>query len=642
MKIRGKIALIFGVTIVFLMSGVGYYAVKSCYDILMDQVEDSVVSSAQLAAGDVGKQLGDYMRIATATGHNSEIGADKDAATRVAVLDGYVADYGFTSANILDAAGVSIKDGTDFSDRAYVTTALGGTVNISDVTLSKYTGKYGISIASPIVNDAGAIEGVVYYRVDNDFINAIISSISISEDSYAYIIDKDGMVIAHVDEEAVANVNLLESDNEALKTLGVKMTSGASGFGTYTYNKRNMFCGYYPISNTDGWTMVIAAPRKDFTAELLKTINGIVVWVAGAVLFAFVVAFLLANSISNVVNHVKNVFDAISKGDLSKTIETTKRRDEIGMLQNTAASLNDTLTKIIGEANQALGQLANYNLGFSDMQEYPGDYNSLSESVNMIHRIIYQLISAIQEATSEVSTGSKQLSEAADMLSRGTMAQATSIQGVVDDIQDISERINNSSKNGEVINEKLQELNGEIQTSNGQMAELMDAVNQVEIMSEDIAKLVETIDNIAFQTNILSLNASVEAARSGENGMGFAVVAEEVRSLAEKCAEASTKNAELISECMKAIHYAKKCATKTTQSLEEIVGNSAEISRAFNDISQDTVYQAQSSYAIQDKINQISDVVQTNTATAEETAASTEELSEQSMSLQQLVEKFQL
>ena len=276
------------------------------------------------------------------------------------------------------------------------------------------------------------------------------------------------------------------------------------------------------------------------------------------------------------------------------------------------------------------------------MQEYPGDYNSLSESVNMIHRIIYQLISAIQEATSEVSTGSKQLSEAADMLSRGTMAQATSIQGVVDDIQDISERINNSSKNGEVINEKLQELNGEIQTSNGQMAELMDAVNQVEIMSEDIAKLVETIDNIAFQTNILSLNASVEAARSGENGMGFAVVAEEVRSLAEKCAEASTKNAELISECIKAIHYAKKCATKTTQSLEEIVGNSAEISRAFNDISQDTVYQAQSSYAIQDKINQISDVVQTNTATAEETAASTEELSEQSMSLQQLVEKFQL
>ena len=141
MKIRGKIALIFGVAIVFLMSGVGYYAVKSCYDVLMDQVEDSVVSSAQLAADNVGKQLGDYMRIATATGHNSEIGADKDAATRVAVLDGYVADYGFTSANILDAAGVSIKDGTDFSDRAYVTTALGGTVNISDVTLSKYTGK---------------------------------------------------------------------------------------------------------------------------------------------------------------------------------------------------------------------------------------------------------------------------------------------------------------------------------------------------------------------------------------------------------------------------------------------------------------------------------------------------------------------
>ncbi|MDD6194652.1 MAG: methyl-accepting chemotaxis protein [Lachnospiraceae bacterium] len=642
MRIRQKIELIFGVTIVFLMGGVGLFASKSCEKIVMEQVKDSMISSAQLASDDVSKQLGDYMHIATATGHNSEIGADKEPSTRVALLDGYVADYGFTSGNILDAAGVSIKDGTDFSDRAYVTTALAGTANISEVTLSKYTGKYGISIAAPIVNDAGAVEGVVYYRMDNDFINAIIDSISVSKNSYAYIIDREGTVIAHVDETAVESVNVLEADNTALTSLGQKMISGESGFGSYTYNKKDLLCGYYPIANTDGWTMVIAAPETDFMAGLNKTTRAIGIWVVGAVIFALVVAFLLANSISKVVNRVKDVFDAISRGDLSKTIETTKRRDEIGKLQNTAASLNSTLTKIITEANDALGQLANYNLGFSDMQEYPGDYNSLSESINVIHRIIYQLIAAIQEATAEVSTGSKQLSDAADMLSRGTLAQATSIQGVVDDIHDISERINNSSKNGEVINQKLQELDGEIQSSNVQMAELMEAVNQVEVMSADIAKIVETIDNIAFQTNLLSLNASVEAARSGENGLGFAVVAEEVRELAAKCAEASTKNSELIHECIKAIHNAKNCATRTTESLGEIVENSAEISRAFEDITQDTIYQAKSSYAIQDKVKQISDVVQTNTATAEETAASTEELSEQSMSLQQLVEKFQL
>ena len=642
MRIRQKIELIFGVTIVVLMGGVGLYSTQCCEKIVMNQVKDSMISSAQLASDDVGKQLGDYMHIATATGHNSEIGADKDPAWRVALLDSYVADYGFTSGNILDVAGVSIKDGTDFSDRAYVTTALAGTTNISDVTLSKYTGKYGISIAAPIVNDAGATEGVVYYRMDNDFINAIIGNISVSKNSYAYIIDKEGNVIAHVDETAVENVNVLESGNTNLTVLGKRMTSGESGFGSYTYNKKNLFCGYYPIANTDGWTMVIAAPETDFMADLNKTTRAIGIWVIGAVVVALLVAFWLAGSISKSVNKMKDVFEALSKGDLSKSIETTKRRDEIGVLQNTAASLNDTLTKIITESNDALGQLANYNLGFADMQEYPGDYNTLSDSINAIHRIIYQLIAAIQEATAEVSTGSKQLSDAADMLSRGTLAQATSIQGVVDDINDISERINNSSKNGEVINRKLQELDREIQSSNAQMTELMEAVNQVEVMSADITKIVETIDNIAFQTNILSLNASVEAARSGENGLGFAVVADEVRDLAEKCAEASTKNAELIHECIKAIHNAKDCAAGTTQSLGEIVENSAEISRAFGDIAQDTMYQAQSSYAIQDKVKQISDVVQTNTATAEETAASTEELSEQSMNLQQLVEKFQL
>ena len=124
MRIRQKIELIFGVTIVVLMGGVGLYSTQCCEKIVMNQVKESMISSAQLASDDVGKQLGDYMHIATATGHNSEIGADKDAATRVAILDGYVTDYGFTSGNILDVAGVSIKDGTDFSDRAYVTTAL--------------------------------------------------------------------------------------------------------------------------------------------------------------------------------------------------------------------------------------------------------------------------------------------------------------------------------------------------------------------------------------------------------------------------------------------------------------------------------------------------------------------------------------
>ena len=161
-------------------------------------------------------------------------------------------------------------------------------------------------------------------------------------------------------------------------------------------------------------------------------------------------------------------------------------------------------------------------------------------------------------------------------------------------------------------------------------------------MYEDIQKIVGTIDSIAFQTNILSLNASVEASRAGEHGRGFAVVAEEVRSLAEKCSQSSKQTEELIDKCIASISAAKSYADNTMESLSVIVSGSEEIAAAFDNISAATKEQALKSNAIKHEVNNIYDVVQSNTATAEETSASSETLSDQAISLHEMVQQFRV
>lgn len=642
MKLRTKIQLIFGVTVIVLLAILGTISCMLNYNTTTKQVNDSMTSSARLAADDISKQLKDYRNIVTAMGHNLAISTSCTDQERIASINEAVSYYGFTSGNILDLNGVSIKDGTDFSDREYVILAMAGTVNISDMTLSRYTGKYGVSIASPIYGSDGSIQGVVYFRIDDDFMTQILSSIEVSTNSYAYIIDDSGNVIAHDNTELVQQINVLDNENEALAKLAEDMVDGNTGTGSYSFEGNRLVCGYSAIDNADGWCLVIAAPENDFYEAMTHMIVLVIIFTVIAAVIALIISCLFAASISRSVIRSQQTLVALSKGQFENSLTETKRKDEIGSLQNATVSLCRTLSNIIGETNSALTAITNHSLVFDNIKEYPGDFNALAGSVNSIKKILGFLIEAIQQSSNEVANGSLQLSRAATDLSRGSTMQAESIQGLVDDVNSISAGIRQTSENGEVINTKLSNLDEEIKGSNEQMDGLVKAIQIVEEMSSDIKKIVSTIDSIAFQTNILALNASVEAARLGTDGKGFAVVAAEVGELAKKSADASTKTAELIEQCLRAIGHAKESADFTFDSLKKIVSNSSEISSAFQDISQAATHQADSANAIQNKIREISDVVQSNTATAQETAASTEELSAQAETMSGLINDFKI
>ena len=637
MKLSTKISIVFSLTIIILVYIIGTEACLYSYSSTISLVEKNSRSSAKTTARDIEALLQNYKNIAKASGSDMTLIGNIPNEVRVKKVEQLAKQYGFTSGNLLDKKGVSIKDGTDFSDRDYVKAALNGKTNISDVTLSKYTNTYGISIAAPLIS-SGRIIGVVYYRADVDFMNDIVKHISVGQGSYAYILDENNNVIAHKNEKYIMNDKYKEMIPKDIKNC----ISSQNGSMTCSYGGDKYICGYSKIDKTANWRVVIASPESAYNSDILRFVKKLVISDIIALIVAIIVALIIARVISRPIVRVKNLLSALAQGDLSVQLNDTKNKDELGILQNSAVSLNRMLSDMLTQSGDVLSKMAAYDLTSEDMREYPGKFNELAASINSIKAILSNMRLNIQNSSVNVDGGSKQLAEAASMLSEGTMAQASSLQKLVTDVENVAQNINANSDKTIFVNESLGNLDSEIKDGNQKMQELSNVVRTVEEMSEDIKKIVNTIDGIAFQTNILALNASVEAARAGESGRGFAVVAQEIGTLATKSSDASKKTAELIEKCIKGIESAKEYADITSDSLAKIVSDSNNIANAFDEMSKANEIQAKNANDIRNEIENISQVVQSNTATAQQTAASTEVLSEQAAALKDMTGRFKV
>lgn len=642
MKLRIKILLLFGGTVITLLMIVGGFAFTSTSTSSVNLIQSNLTNSASLIGTTIGTHLQDYLKTVSTIGQSPVLDAQNSWIKRISYVNTYAETYQLSYANILDEKGVSIRDGIDFSDYTFVQNALNGIANISELTLDLYTFEYGINIAAPIYDQStSTVTGVVYFHMNFSDIADIINQFDYGTSGYAFIVDSAGTVIQHPSHSFINKYNLYSQTN-GLADVANAIKAHKTGIGTYHINGKDMTCGFAPIPTDNNWTLVITTTTYSLEREALKFANILVVLDIIAIAIAIGMSFFLSQYISGPIIKIQKALSNISSGDFSTQIETTKRKDEIGILQNASASLVETLSDIIGKTNYILESISTYDLTISDMPKYPGEFDTLSSSVNRIKHMLSQLIVQVQSSVNNVESGAQQLTAAANALSEGTVTQSNSIQILVDDLTDVVTRINRNSENEELVLEKLEKLNAQIHNSNEQMTALLNAVDEIEELSTDIQKIVSTIDSIAFQTNILSLNASVEAARAGEMGRGFAVVAEEVRNLATQCSESSQKTAELINNCITSIFHAKECADSTFASLSGIVSDSNEIATAFEDISAATKEQAAKSNRIQLEVNNISDVVQSNTATAEETAASTDVLSQQAVMLNKMVQKFKV
>ncbi|MDD7334349.1 MAG: methyl-accepting chemotaxis protein [Lachnospiraceae bacterium] len=325
----------------------------------------------------------------------------------------------------------------------------------------------------------------------------------------------------------------------------------------------------------------------------------------------------------------------IAAGEVDVTLEKYKN-DEFGAIIDEYQTVIDN-TRYLAEIAD---KVADGNLMVNVMPRSNADVlgNALKTLVDRNHHAL----SNINDAAYQVMTSASQVASASESLAQGSTEQASAIEQITASISEIAQKTKQNAGQATEASELMSNALEDVKQGNVQMQDLMAAMEEINKASESISKIIKVIDDIAFQTNILALNAAVEAARAGEAGKGFAVVAEEVRNLAAKSAAAAAETAELIEDSMHKVEAGSKIADDTAQALDAITRDVSQSEGMIREIADSSNYQATAVAQINQAIGQVSQVVQTNSATSEQCAAAAEELSNQAIRMRELLSVYHL
>lgn len=362
---------------------------------------------------------------------------------------------------------------------------------------------------------------------------------------------------------------------------------------------------------------------------------------AACVVFAIVLCTVITKSITVPINEVKKAANAIANGQLQTEL-AYRAENELGQLAEDIRNTAGALSLYVTEVRKALTALGQGKLNYVPDTQFKGDFVQLGNSVEEISNLLRESMQQISGSAELVSGGAEQVSNGAQALARGAAEQASSVEELAVSINEIADSVRDNADNAVRSSELADSVGSSITDSDDQMKALMDAVEHVRVNSREINKIVKEIEDIAFQTNILALNASVEAARAGDAGKGFSVVAGEIRRLASKTTAASKHTADLIEKNSEAVDEGMKKASAAAGSLRQSVEGVKQVNTMVDKISEICVQQADAITQIRKSIELISEIVQGNSATSEESAAASEELSAQAQVLKELVEQYEL
>lgn len=642
------------VTVVVIV--LGGFSVYQNYSSTFETLKQTMVNLAQVSSDVIANKLDVYKTVASEFGLNpvlSDLSSQKK--DKLKIISQMVERYELVDAFTVNAMGRGESPVTGelyvVNDTEYFASAMDGTVYVTEPELNKKLDKVTLTVAAPLWKNGSygsSVNGVAVIVLDGKVLSDVSGAVKIGKNGYGFILNNEGLTIGHPEYEKVLNgenaINLFETDAnyESIAEAEKKLMNGEIDFGEYSFDSKKSLIAYSPISGSNGWGFFVSAPESEYLKSTNMGIVLILIVSALSLVAAYFGGMKTAKKIADPVIQCADRIKKLSEGDLHSEINLSDRNDEVGILIESLRNTINGINIIINDISCQLGAISEGDLSNEINMEYSGDFNSIAVSMKKINLYLNSIVSQVNESSEQVAIGSEQVASGAQSLSQGASEQSASIEELSATLSEISKKIKSNASNAEKASEASHESSKQVEAGSSYVKDMNKAMSNISQSSQEIAKIIKVIDDIAFQTNILALNAAVEAARAGEAGKGFAVVADEVRNLASKSARAAKTTSELIVNSLKAVEDGSKVSKQTEMSLDMAVEKSEAALYMIEEISRASVEQASAISQVLEGVEQISLIIQTNSATAEESAAASQELSEQSQKLKKLVESIKL
>lgn len=636
-SLKTKLVLFITMLICIVVSGMGILVYIQSSKALKNTATDLLSSVANEGAKVVSSRIKSQIQMADMIAEQNKIASSEISLDeKLDELSDEVEKYGFIKIGIADLNGDLIyhnRTSTNVSEREYFQKALQGISNISDPLMGKTEQKIVVIYAAPIYID-GKISGVLVAVRDGDDISNLVTDIQVGESGYAFMLNGEGVKIAHINQELVEKLdNDLENVKEdaslrEIASFEQNMVEGRTGVGEYIYNGEHKYLAYCPVEGTD-WSIGVNVLKNEVLSELYALINVIGIIAIFFTIAALIITFVIAGSITRGIKTSIQYISPIAYGDFTTQIlpKHLSRKDEVGEMIRAVNATQDSVKDMI---------------------------RVVIENTNVIH-MDAQNLSAVSE---QMSGSSAVVAASIQEVARGTVEQADNLTFMSDGLNDFWNRINQITKEIRIIDENAKEIMNQSLESDEKMKNLSVSVRSTDesfrdfekgitVLGDNIAQIHEItnlINEVAEQTNLLALNAAIEAARAGESGRGFAVVADEIRHLAERSRESAVNISALIND----IYNENENMIKTTMAVsEEFTEQShiinatmvsfANIVNAIEAIIPKITSVKKSTDAIDKdkmthmgKIEEISAIAEETSAATEEITASTEEMTSSS------------
>lgn len=649
------------VVAVFLL--VAFVSIFMVYNVVMDAKETELTLESQSASYQLADFFDGYLKMMEQMAVSPQIRqvlSDTKKGDLITETEGFRSVYenmvniaDVDSENILavwigdvDASVLTQSDGFtsaadwDITQRQWFECTKTGQSMLTEPYVDASTGQLIISAAAPIYDANGKILGVAGMDISMTQINAIMKTYTIGKTGFVMFLSGDGLLIYHPDEEKVEkNIH----DLDVSENIVAAVDENKAGFFSYRSNGQLKY-GYMENVGKTGCMVISCMEPSEYYNDVFRlAVVLAVLFIGGIVLITYGMKKTAAQ-ITKPIMELNGTAQQLAKGNLDVVLDIHSE-DEVGQL---GKSISETVARLkeyivyIDEISEVLARMADGKLVIELQQDYVGEFQKVKMALLNISSSMTEVMEGINESANQVSAGADDLAKAAQGLAEGTGTQAAAVEELVATTTSIAEQVEENKRDAEVSAQETIKVARQMEDNQVQMNQMMDAMNNIRETSQRVVGIIKTIEEIADQTNLLALNASIEAARAGEAGKGFAVVAGEIGNLAEQSAEAVNTTRNMIGQSIDEINKGNALAESVVVSLRESVEAIEHVNSMIQKTAENASYQAASMEQIRVGIEEISESVQDNSATAEESSATSEELAAQAVTLNEMVQRFEL